>query len=340
MKVEHLASVSVLILSLATIPARAETVEEFYRGKTITFVIGYPAGGANDAFVRAAANHIGKHIPGKSRLIVKNMPGAGSLIAANYLFNSAPKDGTVVALLAATTPLEEALGSSMAKYKAAEFNWIGRMSSAINVTFVNATSPVKTIEDALRTQVVLAATGRSATPAVYPGVLNKVLGTKFKIVVGYEGSIACMLAMERGEADGHSTSWDGLKSAHEDWVKTKKVNILVQYGLRRHPDLPDVRTTVELGRNPTEVQVLRVVANATEVGKMMLTTPGVPPERLDALRRAFDKMARDPEYLEEMEKRHLESTPLSGEQMQELVREVSSAPPEILQKVKEVYPLD
>jgi tripartite-type tricarboxylate transporter receptor subunit TctC len=196
--------------------ADAQSVEAFYRGKTINFIIGYPTAGANDSYARTVARHIGKHIPGNPTVIPRNMPGAGSLIAANHLFNVAPKDGTVLSLLAATVPLEEALGTSNVKFKSAQFNWIGRMSSSINVTIMNASSPVKSIQDAFDKESVLGATGRSATPTVYPSVLNNVIGTKFKIVMGYEGSVACMLAMERGEVDGHSTSWDGVKSARGD----------------------------------------------------------------------------------------------------------------------------
>jgi tripartite-type tricarboxylate transporter receptor subunit TctC len=315
-------------------------VEEFYRGKTINMIIGYPTAGANDSYARTLARHIGKYIPGQPRVIARNMPGSGSLIAANHVFNIAPKDGTVLSLLAATIPLEEALGASGVKFRSAEFNWIGRMSSSINVTIMKATSPVKSIKDAFTTEAILAATGRSATPSVYPSVLNNVVGTRFKIVMGYEGSIACMLAMERGEADGHSTSWDGVKSAHSDWLRDKKVNVIVQYGLKRHPELPDVPTSVELGRTAEETQVLRVIANATEVGKMVLTTPGVPPERVAALRRAFDATIKDPDYIAEMNQQKLEITPLSGEEMQKLVEEVGSVSPAIIERVKAIYPLN
>jgi tripartite-type tricarboxylate transporter receptor subunit TctC len=146
--------------------------------------------------------------------------------------------------------------------------------------------------------------------------------------------------MERGEVEGHSTSWEGVKAARGDWVRDKKVNVIVQYGLRRHPELPDVPTSVELGRNPQEVQILRVVANATEVGKMALTTPGVPADRVQALRRAFDATVKDPDYIAEMNAMRLDMTPLSGEEMQKLVEEVGNVPPAILDKVKAIYPLN
>lgn len=334
------AIVVVGISFLTSDDAQAQSVEEFYRGKTISMVIGYPAGGANDRYARTVARHIGKYIPGHPNVISRNMPGGGSLIAANHVFSVAPKDGTVISLLAATTPLEEALGTQGAKFKSAQFNWIGRMASSINITFMNGNAPVKTIKDAFAQEAILGGTGRSGTPTVYPSVLNNVLGMKFKIVMGYEGSVAAMLAMERGEIEGHSTSLDGVKAAHEDWIRDRKVNILVQYGLRPHPDLPDVPLSIDLGRTPEEVQILRIVANATEVGKMTLAPPGVPAERVQALRRAFDAAIRDPDYLAEMNKQRLEVIPLPGEELQKIVAEVGSIAPAILDKVRAIYPLN
>ena len=194
--------------------AAAQPVADFYRGKTVTMVIGYPPAGANDVYARMVARHIGKHIPGNPNVVPRNMPGAGSLIAANHIFNVAPKDGTVLGLLVPTLPLEEALGASAVKFKSAGFHWVGRMAPAPNITFIMATSPVKSIADAFDKTAILGATGRSATNAIYPTVLNNVLGTKFKIVTGYEGSAAAMLAMERGEVEGHSATYDTLKTVH------------------------------------------------------------------------------------------------------------------------------
>jgi tripartite-type tricarboxylate transporter receptor subunit TctC len=333
------ACAAVLILWLPT-DARAQSLEEFYRGKTISMIIGYPTAGANDRYARTLARYIGKYIPGNPHVISRNMPGSGSLLAANHVFTVAPKDGTVISLLAATIPLEEALGTQGAKFKSAEFHWLGRMASSVNITFTNANAPVKTIKDAFTHEVILGGTGRSGTPTVYPSVLNNVLGMKFKMVMGYSGSVAAMLAMERGEIEGHSTSIDGVKAAHESWITEKKINILVQYGLRRHPEFPDVPLSIELGRTPEEVQILRIVANATEVGKMALTPPGVPADRVAALRRAFDATIKDPEYRAEMAKQRLEVIPLAGEELQKIVAEVGAISPAILDKVKAIYPLN
>jgi tripartite-type tricarboxylate transporter receptor subunit TctC len=325
---------------LAPAIACAQSVENFYRGKTINVIIGYPPAGANDLYARLVARHIGKHIPGNPSGVARNMPGGGSLVAANHIFNVAPKDGTVLGLIVPTAPLEERLGATNVRFKAAQFNWIGRLAPTPNVTFMNASARVKTIKDAMEHEAVLGATGRSSTVAIYPTMLNQLLGTKFKLVMGYVGSAEAMLAMERGEVEGHSTTWEGVKSRAERRLREKSINLLVQYGLTRHPELPDIPTAVELGRTPEEVQAMRVFANASEVGRFVLSTPDTPPERINALRRAFDAMIKDAEFLADIRAAHVDLGPLHGEELQQLVQEVSSIPPAILEKVKGLYPLE
>ena len=336
------ATVLSLLTAAATtpVPAGAQTLETFYQGKTITIIIGYPPAGANDVYARLVAHHLGKYIPGNPSIVARNMPGAGSLLAANHIYNVAPRDGTVLGVLVPTVPLEETLGSSAAKYKATRFPWIGRLATAPNITFIMNTSRVKTIADAFDKVAILSATGRSATNAIYPTVLNNVLGTKFKVVTGYEGSAAAMLAMERGEADGHSSTYDGLKNQHEDWVRLKKVNIVVQYLLKRHRDLPDVPTSAELARTPEQASILRAVSSASEIGKFLLTTPEAPPERVAALRRAFDAMVKDPDYLAEADKLRIELDPLPGIELQKIIEEMQSLQADTIEKIKAMYPLN
>jgi tripartite-type tricarboxylate transporter receptor subunit TctC len=335
-----IASFTCLFLVAAPISAGAQSVENFYQGKTITFIIGYPPAGAPDVYARLVTRHFGKYLPGNPSVIAKNMPGAGSILAANYIFNVAPKDGTILGLLAPTIALEETLGSSASKYRASSFHWIGRLATNPNITFIMNTSQVKTIADAFDKVAILGATGRSSTNAIYPTVLNNVLGTKFKVVSGYEGSAAAMLAMERGEVEGHSATYDGLKTQHEDWVKTKKVNIVVQYLLKRHPDLPDVPTSAELARTPEQEKILRVVSSSSEIGKFVLTTPDVPAERVSALRLAFDAMVKDPDFIAEAEKLRVELDPMSGIELQKIVDEVQNMPADLVEKVKPMYPLN
>jgi tripartite-type tricarboxylate transporter receptor subunit TctC len=329
-----------LAIMLSPAPAGAQSIADFYRGKTVSVIIGYPPAGANDLYARAVARHIGRHIPGSPSVVPRNMPGGGSLLAANHIFNVAPKDGTVLGLIVPTAPLEERLGASNVRFKAAQFNWIGRLAPTPNVTFMMASSKVKTIQDAMQHEAVLGATGRSSTVAIYPTVLNHVVGTKFKLVMGYKGSAEAMLAMERGEVEGHSTTWDGVKSRAEQHLRDKTINILVQHGIVRHPELPDVPTSVELGKTPEQVEALRVFANASDVGRFIFSTPDTPAERIQALRRAFDAMVKDPEFMADLKTQKLELGPLPGEELQKLVAEVANVSPATIERVKGIYPVN
>jgi tripartite-type tricarboxylate transporter receptor subunit TctC len=197
---------------------------------------------------------------------------------------------------------------------------------------------VKTIADAQKIEATLSGTGAGSTVSIYPTVLNNVIGTKFKLVMGYRGSNEAMLAMERGEVEGHSTAWSAVKVAKPDWLRDKTVAIIVQFALKRHPELPDVPTAVELARNDDERAVLAAIMNASEVGTAFFTSPGVPPDRLAALRRAFDETMKDPEFLAEATRIRLGVSPMSGEELQKLVTEVSSLSPALLERVRAVYP--
>ena len=326
-----------LCLALTALTSAVGAQTAFYSGKTIELIVGYPPGGSNDVYGRAVARHIGRFIPGHPQVIFRNMPGAGSILAANHIYNVAPKDGTVLGLLAATNTLDEKLGANGVKFETAKFNWIGRVSSAINVTGIWHMSRIKTVQDALAHEVSLGATGSGSTVFVYPNVLNRVVGTKFKLIMGYGGSNEAMLAVERGEVEGHSTSLEAYKAAQPDWIKDKKINFIVQYGLKRHPDLPDVPTCVELARNAEEAAILKAVVNATEIGKSILTSPGVPAERVSILRRAFDEMVWDGDFIRELEAMRVELTPMNGVELQNLVQDVGNLTPDLVQKIKSVY---
>ena len=332
-------SIAVLSAALAgsIIPASAQTPEQFYAGKTIDFVIGYPPGGSNDTSGRVVARHLGKHIPGNPTLVPKNQPGAGSFLAVNTVFNVSPKDGTVIGIGAPTIALDEKLGTQGVRFKTAELNWIGRLDSLVNIVFMWKTSPVKTFADAQKIQATLSGTGVGSTVSIYPTVMNNVLGTKFKLIMGYKGSSDAMLAVERGEVEGHSTSWTALKVAHPDWLREGSVTILAQFALKRHADLPDIPTAVDLARNDEERAILRAVMNATEVGTAFFTTPGVPADRLTTLRRAFDATLADPELRADAEKINVGVSPMAGEELQSLVVEVSKLPPALLEKVRAAY---
>ena len=243
----------------------------------------------------------------------------------------------MIGIGAPTAPLDEKLGTQGVRFKTAELNWIGRIDSLINIVFLWHTAPVKTFADAQKIESKLSGTGVGSTVSIYPTVTNNVLGTKFKLIMGYKGSNEAQLAVERGEAEGHSTSWTAVKVAHPDWRPDKKINIIVQYALNKHPELPDVPTVVELARNDEQRQVLRAVMNATEIGTAFFTTPNTPKDRVEALRRAFDATMKDPEFLAEAQRTHLTIGPLPGDELQKLVAEVAAMPPDILEKVRAAY---
>jgi len=325
-----------LVISTSS-PCAAQAPEQFYKGKQIELAIGYPPAGSNDVYARLLARHLGKHIPGSPTIVPQNRPGAGSFLTLGYVYNVAPKDGSVIGIGAPTAPLDEKLGTQGVRFKSAEFNWIGRIDSLINMVFLWHTSPVKTIEDAYKTEAKLSGTGVGSTVSIYPTVMNNVLGTKFKLIMGYKGSNDAQLAVERGEVEGHSTSWTAVKVAHPDWRPEKKINVVVQFSVKRHPEMADVPTVVELARNDEQRQILRAVVNAAEIGTAFFTTPGAPPDRVEALRRAFDATMKDPEFLAEAERTKLTVGPLAGEELQKLVAEVSSLTPELIEKVKAAY---
>ena len=331
-----LGAIAVALLAAAT-HAAAQTPEQFYAGKSIDLVIGYPPAGSNDVYARLLSRHLGRHIPGKPNIVAKNMPGAGSFLALGHVYNIAPKDGTVIGIGAPTSPLDEKLGTQGVRFKSAEFNWIGRIDSLINIVFMWKTSPVKTVADAQRIEATLSGTGAGSTVSIYPTVMNNVLGTKFKLIMGYKGSSEAQLAVERGEVEGHSTSWTAVKVGHPDWYPSQTISILVQFALNKHPELPDVPTVVELARNDEERQILRAVMNATEIGTAFFTTPGAPADRVTALRRAFDATMKDPEFLADAERTKLTVGPLPGEELQKLVAEVTDLPPALLDKVRAAY---
>jgi tripartite-type tricarboxylate transporter receptor subunit TctC len=327
----------VATLGLNGTPSSAQTPEQFYAGKTVELVIGYPPAGSNDIYARTLGHFIGKHIPGNPTIVPKNMPGGGSFLALAYLYNVAPKDGTSFGIGAPTAPLDEKLGSPGVRFKTAQFNWIGRIDSLINIVFMWHTSPVKTFADAQRIESKLAATGAGSTVSIYPTVTNNVLGTKFKLIMGYKGSNEAQLAVERGEAEGHSTSWTAVKVAHPDWLPDHKINIIVQYALKAHPELPDVPVVVDLAKTDEQRAILRAVMNATEVGTSFMTSPGVPSDRVAALRKAFDETMKDPDFIAEAERLKLTVNPLTGEALQKLVAEVSDLPPDLVEKVHAAY---
>ncbi|MCC6889038.1 MAG: hypothetical protein IT536_10945 [Hyphomicrobiales bacterium] len=322
-------------LAAAAGPAVAQAPS--YQGKTVEVVIGFGAGGGNDAYGRLLANHLGRHLPGQPSVVAKNMPGAGSFLAINHVYRVAPRDGTVIALGAPTLALDERIGREGVRFKSAELNWIGRVDSQIDVLFLKSASPVKDIEGARRIETTLSSTGAGSASSNYPTVLNNVLGTRFRIILGYRGSGDAMLAMDRGEADGHSTAWNTLKAVKPEWLQKKTVNLIVQFALRRHPEMAGVPTAIEFGRTEEERQILHAIMSASEIGTAFFTAPGVPPDRLDVLRRAFDATMRDDAFLRDAAKINFSVGPMRGEQVQDLVAAQTRLSPAITEKIAAAF---
>lgn len=338
-KVARMLLPALLLASFASLPAQADPIAEFYKGKQLRLVIGYTPGGGYDIYGRVTAEFLGRFIPGNPTIVPQNMPGAGSLVAARYIYGVAPKDGSVLATLSQTLPIDVAIQGDKAGFKLAEMPYIGRLVS--NVDFGMgpnpSTSKFKSIED-LRTKEIVAAATAGASPAnIFPTALNRFSGTKIKILVGYPGSQDMILALERGEVD--LVGANGLASTmvrNPDWITKGERVIVFQAALKRHPLLPNVPTLEETGLTPEGRATLRALAASSEIGRSILTTPGVPAERLAALRKAFAAMLADGQVLDTMKQRRLIVEPATGEDLDRIVAETARLPPEIVRSIAEI----
>jgi tripartite-type tricarboxylate transporter receptor subunit TctC len=318
-----------------TASARAEPVEDFYRGKTLRMLVGYGPGGGYDIYARLVAQFLPRHLPGHPTITPQNMPGAGSLLAAKYIYNVAPKDGTVLGSLAQTLALDSVTNPG-AKIDVAKMAYIGRVASNVDVGVALVSTGIKSFADVRATQYKVGASGGGSTTVLFPTALAAYAGAKFKIVRGYSGTAEILLAMERGEVDiVGAYGLPGMLVSHPDWVQGGAVP-LYQAALKRDPLLPDVPAIPELALSDEGRLVLRAAASTAEIGRSIITTPGVPPERLTALRAAFRAMLADPEFLAECRNRQAMVAGASGEEMDELVRETMQLPPAILDKISQM----
>lgn len=340
MKHALFALASIIVVECFVAPASqaaGDPIADFFHGREISIYTGYPPGGGYDIYGRLVARHLGRFIPGNPNVIPQNMPGAGSLKAANYLYNVAPKDGTALGLVAQTVALEQVLGTAGISYDAAKFNWIGRVTTNVEIEILWHAAPVKSIGDAMREETVIGGTGPIAPAEVFPKVLNAIVGTKFKVISGYEGSADSCNAMEKSEVMGCLISWVGLKSGRSDWVRDHQVNVVVQYAINKHSDLPDVPTMVELGKTDNDRKVLTLYASGAEIGRSVLAPPGIPEARVAALREAFDKMVIDSKFIADVQRQHLDLEPLTGSKLQEIVRGSSDVSPAVVARAREVH---
>lgn len=318
--------------------AMAEPVADFYQGKTVTLVVSSSPGGGYDTLARTVAKYLGNHLPGAPTIVVKNMPGAGGIVATNFMFNNAPKDGTVIGGMQNNTPFEPLIGTKEAKYDATKFNWLGSPSVEVGILAVWHTSPVNTLADARAREVTVGSSGVNSTPSFYARLLNETIGTKLKIIVGYPGQTEAFLAMERGEIDGYpSVFYSTLMSTKPTWIKEKKIKLLVQYGLEKEPELADVPFAPDLVTNADDKLLLQAGFAPLAIGRPYLMPPDVPRDRVEAMRAALAATFRDPAFLKEAEALSLGvNAPRSGEQIEAFVAKTYQTPPQIVERLRKL----
>jgi tripartite-type tricarboxylate transporter receptor subunit TctC len=321
---------------LAAIPvsfAGAQSPAEFYKGKTVELYIGYSVGGGYDLYARMIARHLGRHIPGNPTVVPKNMEGAGSLRLTNWLYGAAPKDGTAIGANSRGAAFDPLLGQKGAQYDATKFTWIGSANDEVSICVAWENSGVTQFDDLFTKQLAVGSTGVGDDTYQFPSVLNAVLGTKFKIVVGYPGGNDVSLALERGEVQGRcGWSWSSIKATRKPWLDAKKMTILIQLSLAKHADLPDVPLVMDYAKTDESRQIFKLIFARQVMGRPYLAPPGVPKDRAEALRKAFMDTMRDKEFLAEAERLKFEITPVAGDAIERLVTEIYRAPPAIAQK--------
>jgi tripartite-type tricarboxylate transporter receptor subunit TctC len=335
MSAAHLARTAILVAALVAADSRCGFAQSDFSGRTIRLYIGTGPGGGYDTYGRLVARHIGRHIPGNPAVVAQNMPGASSLTLTNFLFNTAPRDGTAIGIINQAMPTEQYLDIGNTNYDAKRFSWIGRVSSAVEMAIVWHTVPVDTIADVRRRPTLMGGTGPTSSTVFVPYLLDNLAGMKFRVVTGFNGTTEIALAMERGEVEGSATPLESLTSYRADWVRDHKIKILVQYTATRDVEMPGVPTMVELGRNEEARQILGFYASAAEVGRSIVAPPALPSPTVATLRRAFDEMLVDPVFLEEGRRVGIPLKPMPGERLQDLVARVGSFPPPLLEKARQ-----
>jgi tripartite-type tricarboxylate transporter receptor subunit TctC len=330
------ALLALALMLLAPGALAAEDVAAFYKGKTVRIVVGVGVGSGYDINARLLARHMAAHIPGQPTVIVQNQPGAGSLTMTNQLYASGPFDGTVIGAPFNGLPTTPLLQPGGARFDATKLNWIGSSNRETQITYVWHTAPVQNIAELAEKELVVGAQAPGSTQYDFPVMANRMFGFKFKVITGYESTPKIHLAMERGEVHGNgATNWSTLKLLNSNWLEEKKVKAIAQWSLNKHPELADVPMILDLAKSDADRQALRLALVRLEFGRPFFLPPNVPPERVDALRRAFDATMLDPAFLAETEKLKIEVEPLTGEQVATLIAEAYATPAETVARVRE-----
>jgi tripartite-type tricarboxylate transporter receptor subunit TctC len=321
--------------ALASLPLSAETLEDFYKGKTVNIVVSTGEGGTYDTVARSIARYMPKHIPGEPIMILRYMPGAGHVVATNYMYNQAPKDGTYIATIGNSIPQHQVLDGKGVRFDARKFNWLGSTGISNLMTAAWAASGVKTIDDAYKHEVTAGSTGAGSGTMLYPTITNNVVGTKFKIISGYRRATEIDLAMERGEVVVRAGfSLGSLSNEHPDWISEKKVNFLFQVGGKREESLPDVPLMSDLGRTDEEKRIMRILSGPVALGRPYLAPQDIPADRVTALRVAFAATMKDPAFLAEAKKLKFDLRPLDGDEVAEIVNDTIDISPALAAKAK------
>jgi tripartite-type tricarboxylate transporter receptor subunit TctC len=319
------------LAALAVLPAHAE---DFYKGKTITVTVSTGPGGTYDSIARLLQRHMPRHLPGTPNFVVQNMPGGGNVLATNYMYNIAPKDGTAIATINNAIPLNQVLDGRGVRYDAGKFNWLGSPGSYNTVAMIWHTAGVRTIDDARRTETTFGATGAGSSNVIIPTVMNNTLGTKFRVVLGYKSVSEIYTAMERGEVQGFTTSYTGALIDRPDWFKEKKVDIVAQLGAARDKGLPGVPLVTEIAKSEEQRQILRLISLSNALGQPFLAPPGIPAERVALLRKGFAATMRDKAFAADMRKLHIDIDALSADEVTKIVHETINQPADIVAKAK------
>jgi tripartite-type tricarboxylate transporter receptor subunit TctC len=324
----------VALTCLAATPALAQSPAEFYAGKQITFIVGATTGGGYDTQARLLARHIGRHIPGNPTVVVQNMPAAGSLAATNHLFNIAPKDGSTIALVQRGMLLIKHWNPAQVRFDLGKFNFLGSINREVALAVSRADAPVKTAQQLFTSELIIGATS-GIDPEITPRLLNAMIGTKFKLVMGYPGVNEIVLAMERGEVQGLGDwSVSSVKTARPNWIPEKQINLLLQIALEKDPEFAHVPFALDFVKNDADRGVMQLYLTQKTVARPVLAPPGVPEERIAALRTAMEALAKDQQFLADAKKAKLDVDVVPGPEVDKVIRMITSASPETAERLQ------
>ena len=323
------------LMASQTNPSSAQSDANFYNRKQIRLIVSTDAGGAYDTYARLMAQVLKDHIPGNPTIVIQNMPGASGLKTANYMYTSAPRDGTVIASTHASILTTQLTSPGAATFESTRFSWIGSVTTDPFIGYVWHTVPIQTLDDTRKTEVIMGGVSVGASSVDYAIMARDMFGLKFKIVTGYKASNDVKLAMERGEVQGtFANGWSSIKTAEPEWLRDKKIRIIVQHGFRKLPELPDVPLFIDLAQNEADRQAMIFMLARQEVAKPYFAPPDIPSERLAVLRRAFDATVRDPKFAALAAKANIAlEGPMTGDEVAALVAKVAQTPPAVVQRV-------